>query len=695
MKSVVAQKGKIIVREIPAPACPENGVLVEVAYSLISAGTEKRNVSGSKTNITSNISKNKFNLVKDQILVNGGIFTARRISNYLDRAALLGYSCSGKVIQVGKNVADLAIGDLVSCAGANLATDFVAVPRNLVAKIPDGVALEEAAFSTVGAIAMHAIHQAELKLGEQVAVIGLGLVGMTCMTLLKAFGFDAVGVDLSAEKVDFAKKLGFKACLSSDVTNLQELAAGADAVFIAAASSSSAPLKLAGELCRSKGTIVIIGVIKVEIDWAVAYRKEIKILMARSYGPGRYDPKYEIDGIDYPLDYVRFTERRTMELFLNLICQKKITLKPFISKVFDVADADKAYDFLREKETIGVLMRYKSHDFNQSIRLREKSIVSNNIIKTAVIGPGHFTTEVHFPNLFNNKNFYIKYVVASTGNSAAVAAKLIGAEIATTDFTEALRDPEIDLVFISTPPETHAQMVIDALAADKNVFVEKPLCVNEEELKNIEHILAQKNLTLMVGHNRRYSPLSKKLKDWMDCKRRPAFITYTVAIAPPTTQGLPRWEGGRIIEEMTHFFDLFNFLINRRPIRVTAKSLGGLSEPHSTNNNVLITMEFEDGSLASLHYTTIAARSLPKEQLVVHMDGATASIVNFKEMYVMDGTKTNKVTWKFPEKGWKEELDALAEALRGKRNIDEDLHSALWSQRTAFDVVKQIRAQGN
>ena len=696
MKSVVAQKGKIIVKEIPAPACPENGVLVETAYSLISAGTEKRNVSGSKMSLASNVSKNKISWVKDQVLSKGGVFTARSVGSYLDRATLLGYSCAGKVIQTGKSITDLAVGDFVSCAGAGFAThsDFVAVPRNLVAKIPEGVALEEAAFSTVGSIAMHAIHQAELKLGEQVVVIGLGLVGMMCMTLLRAFGFDAVGIDLSAEKVGFAKKLGFKAHLSGDsVKNAHELAAGADAVFIAAASTNSQPLKLAGELCRSRGTIVIIGVIKIEIDWAVAYRKEIKILMARSYGPGRYDSTYEIDGIDYPIDYVRFTERRNMELFLSLISEKKISLKPFISKIFAVAEADKAYDFLREKETIGVLLQYSAHELNKSMRLCERSIARSSAIKTAVIGPGHFAKEVHFPNLFNNKNFHIKYVVSATGSSAVAAAKLIGAEIAATDFSEVLRDPEIDLVFISTPPEMHAQMVIAALNAGKNVFVEKPLCVNEEELKNIENAFNKKSLTLMVGHNRRYSPLSKKLKEWMDCKRRPAFITYAVAIAPPVVQGLPRWDGGRIIEEMTHFLDLFRFLAGSEPIKITAHGLGGLSGQHSTNNNIIVNVKFKDGSLASLQFTTIAAHSMPKEQLVVHIDGATASITDFKEMHLSDSAQNSDLARKFPEKGWREELAVLADALHGKKNIINDLNSALWSQRAAFDIVKQIRTQ--
>src|SRR3989344_2204438 len=369
MKAIFAQQGKIVIQELPVPACPDNGVLVQVLYSLISTGTEGRTLEGSKaaSRVAAKATKAAtIKIVTDQIARKGFSYTLKMINERFHRPIPLGYSCAGKIIRIGKSVQNFSVGDLVCCAGSEFAyhAEFVAVPSNLVARIPEGVSPDEGAFATVASIGIHAIHQAQLRHGENAVVVGLGLIGILTLASLKAFGVKAWGIDINPQRRALAAKMGFTAYSPEEAEKqlpAQTSGAGADAVFVAVESKGPEAVHLATSLCRSRGTIAIVGHVAIELDWTLAYHKELRLVMTRSYGPGRYDPSYELDGVDYPLEYVRFTEKRNMELFLELLRERKLNLRQLITHTFDLSDAPQAYEASRQKDSLGVLIRYP-HD---------------------------------------------------------------------------------------------------------------------------------------------------------------------------------------------------------------------------------------------------------------------------------------------------------------------------------------------
>ena len=695
MKSVFAQKGKIVIKDLPIPYCNANSVLVEVSYSLISSGTEMRAVKGSNFDFKQAFLKKKtlVNKITEQIIKDGLSYTLNYIDNKMNKLVPLGYSVVGKVIQAGNNVNDISVGEIVCCGGTGFANhaEFVSVPRNLVVKVPDKIDLTEAVFSVVGAVSLHSIHQSEPILGEKAVVIGLGLIGILTMKLLKCFGVDTLGIDIDPSRVDIVNNMGLKAYTVSeaeDKTDYFTNKIGADLIFVCASSNDSAVLQLASKICRNRGKVIVVGFVNLNLDWGIFYSKEIKLLMSRSYGPGRYDPKYEIDNIDYPIEYVRFTENRNIELFLDLLKNHELNVKPLISKIFNIDEAALAYQSLENKDCLGVVLKYgEPKKKNRVIQLSNKKPEKNSI-NVAVTGPGNFATEKHFPNLYNDKFFNIKTVVASTGISAHNAAKLLDAQTISTDYSIVLKDKEIDLVFISTPPQMHGKMVLDALKAGKKVFVEKPLCTTENELKEIESYILKNKSFLMVGHNRRFAPFSEKVKQWLKINDGPTYINYTVIISP--VQDRNNLSGGKIIEEMTHFLDLFNFFIDSNIVKINSQSLGNLGV-HSINNNITVNILFEDGSIANLTYLTIASTQLPKETISIHKNETSAIIEDFEKLTLLDKNSKKEFNLKVQDKGWKEELNTLSEALKGNKDISFELSSSILATKTAFEIIKQIR----
>ncbi|MBI4043494.1 MAG: bi-domain-containing oxidoreductase [Candidatus Diapherotrites archaeon] len=698
MKAVFAQKGKIVVEDIPVPACPENGVLVETHYSVVSPGTEGRALKGSGTSATQLAQqKNAFKTLKDHVDRKGAGFAWKLVEERLNRLTPLGYSCAGRIVQVGKKVDQLSVGEWVSCAGTGFANHagFAAVPKNLVARIPSGVSADEGSLATLGAVGIHALHQAELKAGENVAIIGLGLMGMLSLALAKALGFKAWGIELNSERRGLAKKMGLEAFSLEECEHsirAQTHEKGVDAVIVAAAGNDDEAVRLANSLCRNRGTIAVLGVVGLDLDWSAAYHKEIKLVMARSYGPGRYDAQYELDGMDYPFEYVRFTEQRNMGLFLDLLKEKKVDGRAFITAVFEVDDAPKAYEAAMKADGLGVLLKYSGHAVTEKKMQLHKTVQPvEGKIGTALIGPGHFAREIHVPNLYNDKRFDVRAVAAGTGASAMETARLLNAPIATTDYAEALSGSGVKLAFISTPPERHAEMVLAALNAGRHVFVEKPLCVNEEELKAIEKAKdLHPECMVMVGHNRRYSACAQKLVEWLDNREGPLMAQYNVRIPPSEGTRVPLWSGGRIVEEMTHFLDFFEFIAQSPATSLHARTLGGLKPPHSIDSNIVVNVSFENGAQCTLAFTTLAGPSACKEELIVHKGGGTASVRDFLELEVQDSLH-GKERWTFNGKGWKEELDALAHALQGTRSIEREWQSSIRATAAAFEIAAQIR----
>ncbi|MDD5722077.1 MAG: bi-domain-containing oxidoreductase, partial [Candidatus Pacebacteria bacterium] len=548
MRQVVFKKGKVLVEEVPAPSCGANKVLVENLYSLISSGTELSSLSFAKQPLPLKILKYPTKLAKGLRLAKerGFIGAYKIVNEMLESGITPGYSCCGQVVKVGKDINDIKKGDLVVCAGANIAShaEFIAVPRNLIAKVPIGVEPEEACSATIGAIALQGIRQADLRIGESAVVIGLGLVGQLTTQMLLANGIKTIGIELSKERIKKAKENGLNDAFSpKDKNLLNKIHAltdfqGVDATIITAADSSNNEIiNQAMLLTRKRGKVVVVGDIGLKIERLPWYEKEIDLRIATSYGPGRNDEQYEIQGKDYPYAYVRWTENRNLQAYLELLQQKKINFSSLVQGKYALEQADLAYKLLNSsKKPLAVLLTYatalKEKDSKQSIQVCSP-LVPEGKIQVGLIGVGSFMQLVHLPNLRKLKEFYqIRGICVTDQVKAKHFAQRYGATMATTDYHELLNQPEIDLIMIATRHNLHASMVIDALKAGKNVFVEKPLCLTEQELDDIIQTLKIQSLeqpiSLTVGFNRRFSPFIQRIKEIINERRSPLIINYRV-----------------------------------------------------------------------------------------------------------------------------------------------------------------------
>jgi predicted dehydrogenase/threonine dehydrogenase-like Zn-dependent dehydrogenase len=607
------------------------------------------------------------------------------VTEMTDQGWNLGYSLAGTVVAVGQGVSDFAVGDRVACAGAGQANhaDFVSVKRNLVCRIPDGCSLEQAATSTVGAIALQGVRRANLALGEVACVIGLGLIGLITVQLLRANGCRVIGHDLDVERCKRAMALGALA-VDTDVERVQRVVRdltdghGVDATLLTAATKSNAPINTAMELTRRRGKVVIVGDIGMKVDRTTFYRKEIDLLMSTSYGPGRYDQEYEDFGRDYPYAYVRWTTNRNMRSYMELIADKRIDVGSLIDRVVPIDDATAAYAALASASAsppVGVLIAYQGEargllDRADSpvIHLRGHKQLAKNRINYALVGAGGFGTQMLVPMMEKRKDrFFLRAVVSRDATRGGNFARSRQVEIFSSDYDAILEDNGIDLVVLATRHNEHAPQVIRALEAGKHTFVEKPLAISWDELDAVCDKIAALNdpPRLMVGFNRRFSPALQLLKQELGASRTPLIINYRVnAGYIPLQHWVHGCEGGgRNIGEACHMYDCFAFLAGAPVVSISATSIDPGSRPYNRNDNFCATVRYEDGSVCTLTYVALGPKTgLPKERIEVFANGEAWVVDDFKSLVrASDGA----VLWSASasEKGHFEELSRFGDSI--------------------------------
>ncbi len=680
MKQVIQnfKTGELFVDDVPPPAISEGMVLVANAFSLISAGTERSTVKVAKANLLGK-AKQRPDLVA-QVLQNirkeGLRATYEKVRTKLDALKPLGYSTAGIVLASTDTNGFFKPGDRVACAGADYAShaEVVAIPQNLVAKIPGEVSFEDAAATTLGAIALQGVRQAEPRLGDNVCVIGLGLLGQITCQLLKANGCNVFGIDLSEGLVALSKELGASEALSRQAPNLMAATSnftnghGFDSIIITAAAPSNDPIELSAQIAAKKGKVVVVGAVKMNVPRDPHfYRKELDLKMSCSYGPGRYDVNYEERGMDYPYAYVRWTEQRNMEAFLGLLANKLVNLAPLITHTFEIAAAEKAYDIVlgKTKEPhIGILLKYPGAD-----QERETKIAVNAESKNAdapsigFIGAGSFAQSYLIPSI-DAKKFNLDTVVTTKGITSKNAAEKFGFASASTSSADVLDNNRINTVFIATPHNSHAQYTLEALKRNKNVFVEKPLAMNVEELEVVKEQYSAGNSRLMVGFNRRFSPLAREIRSQFEGLQEPLVVNIRVnAGFIPKDHWTQQKEvgGGRIIGEMCHFIDLMQYFTNSRPHTVYASSIDTFNSELQTEDNISIVLKFKDGSIGNLIYLANGDKSIPKEHIEVFGGGVTGVINDFRNGTLHRNNRTTKL--KTSGKGHRQEVAAFLSAV--------------------------------
>jgi predicted dehydrogenase/threonine dehydrogenase-like Zn-dependent dehydrogenase len=651
------KSGDLIVLDVPAPVCRPGGVLVQSLFSLISTGTEMMKLHEAKLSMLgkARARPDQVRKVLDAVSQQGAVNTYKKVMNRLDSYTPLGYSLCGVVVEVGRGAEEFHVGDLVAAAGNEYAlhAEFNWVPVNLCASVPEGVLPEHAAFSTVGAIAMHGVRRAEAQLGDTACVIGLGLVGQLVVRLLIASGVRVVGLDVLEDRCRRAEQAGAALCaaptdegLAAVEQTLSEMTSGrgADHLFIAAGGSSNGPVEAAARLARDRARVVDIGKTKLDLPWNAYYDKELDVRFSRSYGPGRYDEQYELHGIDYPAGYVRWTERRNIECFLDLVARKEIEVQTLVSGIFPMKDAATIYSDLADgplSSAIGVLLEYPeqapprtvSREIS-AVRPRAVSPSVTGQLKIGFIGAGNYASSMLLPQLAKLSNAHLAHVATNRSLSAANAQRRFGFAVASTDANAVLEDASVDAIFIVTRHHTHADLVCRALRTGKAVFVEKPLALNRDELEQIMEVIAETgNDRLMVGFNRRFAPLLTQLKSRFGDPGRGSVTRYLINAGPLAADSWYRneeLEGSRFTGEGGHFIDTLSWWVDSLPDEVYA--VPGLEQ-----DDIQATVRFRNGSSGVITYVTTGNPRYPKETFDAAAGGRSARLDNFKKATVWVG----------------------------------------------------------
>ncbi len=690
------KSGDIKLLETPFPALLRGQVLVRNHYSVISAGTEGKRAKVASGGYLTKAKERPRDIkrVMESIKSQGILPTYRAVMNKLNIPAAMGYSCAGEVIGLGDGITAFRVGDLVACGGATAVhAEVVSAPQNLCAKVAAGVDLRYAAFTTIAAIALQGVRQADLRLGESCAVIGLGLLGQLTMQLLNATGALAIGIDIDARKVELAKQLGAPLALSRKAPNLQALidnytgGHGVDAVIIAAATSSLDPVELAGALCRKKGKVVIVGDVPTGFSRENYYRKELELRMSCSYGPGRYDARYEDKGLDYPIGYVRWTENRNMQAFLALLKNKKINLEPLITHTFAFKEAHKAYQLILNKaETaLGVLLKY---DVTKTLR-KTIPLISKPCRKAepqlGFIGAGAFAQNYLLPEA--KKYGALISVATASGHTARHVADKYGFASCAGNAKDLLSENRLNTVFIATRHNLHAELAIEALRNGKHVFVEKPLCMTGEELEEIRMAYEKSDRHLMVGFNRRFSPFIEKIKATLP-PALPKAIHYRInAGQVPADHWIqdPDLGGGRIIGEVCHFVDLAMFLANGR---ITSVSANALPSSPPLRDTLVVNLAFDNGSVAAISYFSNGSKKLNKEYIEVFCGSQVAVIDDFRELCLYHD-KISKTSGK-QDKGHSEEIKQFLAAIEKGLPCPISFAEIYLSTKATLAILKSI-----
>jgi predicted dehydrogenase/threonine dehydrogenase-like Zn-dependent dehydrogenase len=691
------KNGDTILEEVPAPLVKKGCILIKTHRSLVSLGTEKMLVEFGKGNLLSKARQQpeKVKQVLDKIRTEGLLPTLEAVFNKLDEPLPLGYCNAGEVIAVGEGVTEFFIGDRVASNGIH--AEVVCVPKNLVARIPDSVSYDEAAFTVIGSIGLQGIRLADPKIGETVVVIGLGLIGLITVELLLANGCNVIGFDFDEQKVKLACNKGAKAfnALSTDVVKTVELltnSIGADAIIITASSKSNSVISEAAQMSRKKGRIVLVGVIGLDIQRADFFKKELSFQVSCSYGPGRYDDDYEQRGIDYPIGYVRWTEKRNFETILNAIEKKQINVQDLITDRVALNDYLQIYGDMN-KDSIASILEYQADIINHTTRVAVKQFVnkpSKGII--GIIGAGNFTKMTVMPAL-KSAGAHYKYIASAGGLTAKSLANKYGFEFSTTDYQQILSDSEVDLVIITTRHDVHSKMVLETLRAEKNVFVEKPLAIRENDLDAIllAYNALKKPVSVTVGFNRRFSPFSKKAKSLIGTATDSLNIIATMNagyISPDVWVHDRNIGGGRIIGEACHFIDLMIYLTGSKVTEVVMSALG--NEPLEQTDNAIITLKFANGSQGVINYFSNGAKSYPKERVEIYSQGRTLVIDNFRKLSGY-GFKGFSIMRGRLDKGHKNQFNELIEQVKlGKKSLIpfEEIYN---TTKTSLAAIKSMQ----
>jgi predicted dehydrogenase/threonine dehydrogenase-like Zn-dependent dehydrogenase len=698
------------VDDLPAPKLRPGGIVVRNRFSLISVGTERTSVETAQGSMLQK-ARSRPDLVR-QVVDNyhreGLVATYKKVRARLDNYKELGYSCAGVVLE--SMVDEFKVGDRVACGGVGYAAhaEIVSVPRNLAVKVPDGIGLDEAAFTTVGAIALQGVRQAELHVGEQVVVIGLGLIGLITVQLLKASGCRVIGIDISPRNFELALTLGCDRCVVSDANAVREVDTftrgyGSDAVIITAATRSSQPVELAIQCCRKRGTVAVVGAVGMDIPRSPFYEKEINFRISCSYGPGRYDPNYEERGQDYPLGFVRWTENRNMEAVLDMLAQHKLNVSALTTHRIAVEQSLRAYDLITgtvRENCLGVLIQYpvaseipagpRRVDLSGSPRL-----ISGGRAVLGFIGAGNFTQSMLLP-LVAKLGPRMRGVATSKPVNAKNIAKKYSFEFCATDAAEVIGDAHINLVFITSRHDSHAHYVAEALRAGKSAFVEKPPALNHEELETITSAYASAQSAgmtplLMVGYNRRFSEPIRDLHRFFSGRTEPLVMHYRVnaGFLPSTHWSQQPDQGGRVIGECGHFADVLQFLCGALPTSVYAIAPVDRANRYH-NDNIVISVRFADGSAGTIHYLANGAAAVDKEYLEVFAESKTARMWNFKKLEcVADRRKSTKSFT--GEKGHAAEIKALLDAFESGSGSPVSIDSLLVTSRVTFAAMESLQ----
>jgi polar amino acid transport system substrate-binding protein len=664
--------GEATVADVPVPIVQPGRVLVRTATSLISAGTERALTELGQKNLLGKARERPelIGKVWEKVKTEGISQALEGVRDKLDQSHAVGYSAAGVVLEAAPDVTEFRAGDRVACAGTDYAShaEIISVPRNLCVRLPDELSFEEAAFGTVGAIALQGVRLAEPTLGEAVVVIGLGLVGQLTVQLLRANGCRVFGVDIDETRIRLARDLGAEGGCVPTSAKEQVLAwskgRGADACIITAATTSNEPVELAGEISRLKGRVVAVGLVGMNVPRNVYYQRELTLKVSLSYGPGRHDPQYEEHGHDYPLAYVRWTEGRNIEAFLDLMASRRIDVKPLITHRFPLEDAPQAYKLISgntDEKYLAVVLNYDTESVAR--RQIENSVVTKKAATAAgrvgigLIGAGGYAQKVLLPN-FKAAGAEFSSIASASGVSARdVGTKYVFAHFVS-DASSVIDDPQANLVVIATRHGSHAALTAQALERGKHVFVEKPLALNDAELDSIIKVAASSAGQLLVGFNRRFSPLAIKAKELFQNRQSPLSIVYRVNAGriprEHWTQD-PNEGGGRIIGEVCHFIDLMQFLTGALPTSVFAQPVGGDQQNVISEDSVFITLQFADGSNGVIAYLAEGDASLQKEHVEIFGEGKTFVIDDFRSARLYAGGREKKEALRQQDKGQAEQ----------------------------------------
>jgi predicted dehydrogenase/threonine dehydrogenase-like Zn-dependent dehydrogenase len=671
MKQIIQsfKTGETVLAEIPAPQIKRGSVLIQTTRSLVSLGTERMLVEFGKSNLISKARQqpDKVKQVLDKIKTEGLVPTLEAVFNKLEQPLPLGYCNVGRVIAVGEGVSDFKVGDRVASNGNH--AEYVCVPQNLVAHIPDNVSDDEGTFTVIGSIGLQGIRLASPTIGETFVVIGLGLIGIITAQLLIANGCSVIGVDIDEMKLSLARKWGVIPFNPKDgdivkFVESQTNNIGADGVIITASSKGNDIISQSAKMSRKRGRIILVGVVGLDLSRADFYEKELTFQVSCSYGPGRYDENYEQKGIDYPLSYVRWSEKRNFETVLKSISNSSLQVKELITDLVDLDDFNKIYGSISSSKSIASILKYSSHNTlspAKTIKLNSNSFVESKGI-IGIIGSGNFTKMTLLPSIYKT-GASLKYIASSGGVSGTALAKKYNFSLSTTDYKEIINDVEVDLVLITTRHNQHASMVIECLEKNKNVFVEKPLALNNTQLNDIIKAYEESNKsTLTVGFNRRFSPHSLKIKSILDSGPINVIATMNAGAIPPNV-----WihdmnvGGGRIIGEACHFIDLITFFTGSTVVNVCMNAMG--INPNENTDSATILLKYENGSTGTINYFANGSKEYPKERIEIYSQERTIVIDNFRSTTAF-GFKNFKKLKTSLDKGHKNQFELLIKQVK-------------------------------